>query len=126
MIDETFAPLSDAEREAIAEVETEREVNEAFDGNEDALEGETAEPAKSVTERPRTKRRIVPKIEIRHLAQEMLMDGIATVLGYWHEDLGNLQKLEELGITQEQLGEVMLKQADGVAKKLGFEQAWSN
>lgn len=78
------------------------------------------------TKRPRTKRRVVRKVDLKALAQEMLMDGVANVLGYWHENEANQQKLAELGVTKEQLGEVLLQQADRAAKALGFEQAWSN
>lgn len=84
------------------------------------------EPPVTSGTRPRTKRRVVTKVEQKHLAQEMLMHGIGNVLGYWHEDLGNQKKLAELGIDQEKFGEILLAQADRVAKALGFEQAWSN
>lgn len=128
MIDDGLVgrPLDDREQELLAAMDA-PERNEAFDGGVDAL---VEEPAAEVTLVPvaplRTKRRVVTKVEQKHLAQEMLMHGIGNVLGYWHEDLGNQKKLAELGIDQEKFGEILLAQADRVAKALGFEQAWSN
>lgn len=104
----------------------EGERNEAFDGGEDALIDETPSVSATASERLRTKRRVVRKVDLKALAQEMLMDGVANVLSRWHEIEANQQKLAELGVTQEQLGEVLLQQADRAAKALGFTEAWSN
>lgn len=66
------------------------------------------------------------KAEIKEKAQTMLMHGLGNVLGYWTERLEDLQVAEELGLTPEEFGEVLLQQADRAAKILGFEKAWSN
>lgn len=66
------------------------------------------------------------KREAKEAAQKMLMHGIGNVLGYWHEDLNNLRDAEALGLSQEEFGEVLMAQADRVARLLGFEEAWCN
>ena len=66
------------------------------------------------------------KREAKEAAQKMLMHGIGNVLGYWHEDLNNAREAEALGLTQEEFGQVLMAQADRVARLLGFEEAWCN
>jgi hypothetical protein len=66
------------------------------------------------------------KREAKEAAQKMLMHGIGNVLGYWHEDMNNSRTAANLGLTQEEFGEVLLAQADRVARLLGFEEAWCN
>lgn len=64
------------------------------------------------------------KIEARRKAQEMLMHGLGGVLGYWSE--GNPDAAKDLGLTDEELHEILQQQADRVAKMFGYEQAWSS
>lgn len=52
------------------------------------------------------------------------MHGIGNVLGYWSERDPRLA--EDLGITDEEFHEILVQQADRVARLLGYEQAWSN
>jgi len=64
------------------------------------------------------------KVEAKQKAQEMLMHGLGNVLGYWSEQDGRVA--EELGLTDEQFHEILVAQADRVAKLFGYERAWSN
>lgn len=65
------------------------------------------------------------KREVREAAQEMLMaDGIANVLGYWYEKHPTLTS--DLGVTEEEFRAELQKQADRVARLLGYEAAWGN
>lgn len=64
------------------------------------------------------------RTEIKEKAQELLMDGIGNVLGYWAEK--DLAEADALGITEEELTAELRKQADRVAKMFGYERAWSN
>jgi len=52
------------------------------------------------------------------------MHGIGNVLGYWSEQ--NWTVASDLGLTNEEFHEILVAQADRVAKFLGYEQAWSN
>lgn len=71
-------------------------------------------------------------------AQEMLMQGIAKVLGYWSEEnpnpfatssqdeSGNWRMAEPLTEEeQEAFKQVLLREADRVAKLFGFDSAWT-
>lgn len=64
------------------------------------------------------------KREAKEKAQEMLMHGIGNVLGYWSEQDRNTAS--DLGLTDEEFHDILVKQADRVAKLLGFEKAWAN
>lgn len=66
------------------------------------------------------------KREAKEKAQEMLMHGIATVLGYWQEDHGNVEDVQELGLANEEFGRLLRQQADRVAKLFGYDEAWGN
>lgn len=52
------------------------------------------------------------------------MHGIGNVLGYWSEQ--DRSTASDLGLTDEEFHEILVAQADRVAKLLGFEKAWSN
>lgn len=62
------------------------------------------------------------RTEIKHKAQDALMQGIANQLGYYDPaDFGeNLSESE-----REELRAEMKRQADRVAKLFGYEEAWS-
>jgi hypothetical protein len=62
--------------------------------------------------------------EIKDEARKMLMHGIGTVLGYWHEDWGNRAVVEGLGVSREEFGQVLMAEADRVARLLGYTEAW--
>lgn len=51
------------------------------------------------------------------------MHGIANVLGYWSER--DPKEASDLGLTDEELHEVLVAQADRVAKLFGYERAWT-
>ena len=54
------------------------------------------------------------KTELKHIAQNQIMHGIANVLGYWDPDD------DDAGIPEAQ------REANRVAKLLGYEKAWVN
>jgi len=64
------------------------------------------------------------EIKIKRKAQEEIMHGIGNVLGYWSERDPGLAR--DLGITDEEFHEILVQQADRVARLLGYERAWSN
>ena len=64
------------------------------------------------------------KMDARREAQAMLMHGIGDVLGYWSERTPSAAR--DLGLTDDELQEILWQQADRVAKLMGFEKAWSN
>lgn len=63
------------------------------------------------------------KTQIKREAQDALMGGIANILGYYdpHQYGGN-HTPQEIAMLQAE----MKKQADRVAKLLGYDEAWSN
>lgn len=67
------------------------------------------------------------KAAAKEKAQEMLMHGIGTVLGYWGENsAGELDAVKALGYTEEEFNVIIGAQADRIAKMFGYEQAWGN
>lgn len=62
----------------------------------------------------------------KEYAQDLIMDGIGNVLGYWMERLSEEERdaLGEDGISE--MCALVHAQADRVAKMFGFEKAWSN
>lgn len=62
--------------------------------------------------------------EQKEKAREMLMCGMANVLGYWAESGPNVAT--ELGLTDEEFRALLGDEADRVAKLFGYEKAWSN
>ncbi len=65
------------------------------------------------------------KTQIKELAQEELMHGIARTLGYCLEDQGLTDKLAEMGVDQDLFRNVMRAQADRLAKLFDYEEAWT-
>lgn len=57
-------------------------------------------------------------------AQELLMHGIANVLGYWTEE--DLLLVAALGgdDQREEFGRLLRAQADRIAKLFGYDEAW--
>jgi hypothetical protein len=62
----------------------------------------------------------------KYLAQEMLMHGIGNVMGYWTEDANRVRDVKDLGMSQDEFGAIMLREADRAAKLFGYDQAWTN
>ena len=63
------------------------------------------------------------RTELKHLAQEALMQGIATQLGAWDPTVCD----KMVPPTQlDELQEIMKREADRVAKLFGYEEAWTN
>jgi hypothetical protein len=63
------------------------------------------------------------RTELKRLAQEALMQGIANQLGYYDpNDFGDEMTDEE----RDELRQVMQREADRVARLFGYESAWSN
>ncbi|MFG3176574.1 hypothetical protein ACGFZC_16120 [[Kitasatospora] papulosa] len=63
------------------------------------------------------------RTELKHLAQEALMQGIATQLGTWRPEEC------DKGVPPAQMDElydIMKREADRVAKLFGYEKAWTN
>lgn len=57
-------------------------------------------------------------------AQDMLLDGISKVLGYWQENLTDAER-ELLSVDDvNALHEIMQGQADRAAKLFGYDKAW--
>ena len=56
-------------------------------------------------------------------AQSLLMDGIAKVLGYWEESYAMTAEAMD-DAERAEFRELLWKQADRVAKLLGYEEAW--
>lgn len=54
------------------------------------------------------------------------MHGMASVMGYWTEDANRVRDVKDLGMSPEEFGEIMLREADRAAKLFGYEQAWTN
>lgn len=68
---------------------------------------------------PRTRTRT----EIKHMAQECLMDHVAKALGYYNPtEYGDVMTPEE----EEEFRTVLKVQADRVAKLLGYGESWSS
>jgi hypothetical protein len=77
------------------------------------------------------------KREQKEKAQEMLMLGIANVLGYWTEGEnpfaratqdadGNWKSAKPLSQEEkEEFGKMLLREADRVAKLFGYDEAWT-
>ncbi len=63
------------------------------------------------------------RTELKHLAQETLMHGIGNQLGYWNPAEHNKSVPKE---QLEELGEVMQREADRVARLFGYEKSWRN
>jgi hypothetical protein len=62
------------------------------------------------------------KKELTLIAEEILMEKIALALGYFSEnDACSGMNEQELEI----IGNAMQKKADAIAKKFGYEKAWS-
>lgn len=63
------------------------------------------------------------RTELKHKAQDALMQGIANQLGYYDpNDYGDEMTNGELA----EFRAVMKREADRVAKLFGFDGAWSN
>jgi hypothetical protein len=64
------------------------------------------------------------KTGLKQEAQDILMHGLATAMGYWTEQhvlLANqMTEAEQL-----EFGRILLQQADRVAHLFGYEQAWT-
>lgn len=57
-------------------------------------------------------------------AQDMLLDGISVVLGYWQEKLTDAER-ELLSVEDvNALHDIMQRQADRAAKLFGYDGAW--
>lgn len=130
MLDNEFSILDPEEtRAAIAEA-SEPDAVEQVDRTAvlDAVERADAKLVKSGEVEPPKRtvpRRRVTKVEQKHIAQDALAHGIATVLGYWREDAVLTQRLTEAGIDREQFAGIMKQQADRAVRALGFTEAWS-
>ena len=62
----------------------------------------------------------------KQYAQDLIMDGIGNVLGYWMEQLSEEER-DALGMDGiNEMCELVHQQADRVAKMFGFDKAWSN
>lgn len=55
-------------------------------------------------------------------ANQILMDGVSVTLGYWIEKTHVTEGMT--GREREEIQHQMKKQADRVAKLLGYEEAW--
>lgn len=62
------------------------------------------------------------RTEMKEAAQTALMHGIGNVLGYWLEENGYQVPEGQ----HEEFQTIMVREADRVAKILGYEKAWSN
>lgn len=62
------------------------------------------------------------RTEIKQDAQEIIMDGIAKVLGY-HDPNENGMSYSDAELAQ--LREIMQREADRVARMFGYENAWT-
>ena len=63
------------------------------------------------------------RTELKNMAQDAIMQGIANTLGYWNpNDYGEDMTEEQ----RDELRQVMQREADRVARLLGYESAWSN
>jgi uncharacterized protein (DUF2164 family) len=60
------------------------------------------------------------RTEMKLKAQEMLLDGISTKLGYWYESQG----YEIPDESRDEFQAIMQREADRVAKMFGYERAW--
>lgn len=76
-------------------------------------------------------RKLPGKREQAAKAREMIMHGVGNVLGYWQEADPNpfapatsASRLSDEEV--EQFGQILLREADRVARLLGYEQAWTN
>ncbi|TQF03915.1 hypothetical protein E6W39_18860 [Kitasatospora acidiphila] len=63
------------------------------------------------------------RTELKTMAQDALMHGIANVLGYWEP---KDEVIELTDAEREELREIMQREADRIAKIFGYEKAWSN
>ena len=63
------------------------------------------------------------RTELKEIAQKAIMHGIGNVLGYW--DPAN-QALEIPDDQEDELREIMPREADRLAKVFGYDRAWSN
>ncbi|PBC84612.1 MULTISPECIES: hypothetical protein [unclassified Streptomyces] len=62
------------------------------------------------------------RTEMKERAQEMLLHGVANVLGYWHETQG-----DEIPQAQhDDFQQIMRREADRAARLFGYEEAWVN
>lgn len=59
-------------------------------------------------------------------AQDMLMHGIATVLGYWTESYPHEVDALDTDESRAEFGATLQQQADRVAKMFGYERAWAS
>ncbi|GGQ07715.1 hypothetical protein BKA00_007418 [Actinomadura coerulea] len=59
-------------------------------------------------------------------ARVLLLHGIGDVLGYWTEN--NAHTVEALGSDDAvtEFGEILKREADRIARMLGYEEAWTN
>jgi hypothetical protein len=63
------------------------------------------------------------RTDLKRLAQDTLMTGIANQLSYWKpQDEGIEMTPEKL----EEFQEIMKREADRVARMFGYEEAWRN
>ncbi|MGI5347012.1 hypothetical protein ACQEU8_02315 [Streptomyces sp. CA-250714] len=63
------------------------------------------------------------RTELKQMAQDVLMQGIANQLGYYDpNDYGESMTDAE----RDEFREIMQREADRVAKLFGYESAWSN
>jgi hypothetical protein len=59
-------------------------------------------------------------------AQDMLLDGISKVLGYWQENMSDAER-ELLSVADvNEIHDLMQAQADRVAKLFGYDGAWTS
>jgi len=63
------------------------------------------------------------RTELKHMAQEQLMDMVSKVFQYVY-DSGAIQDVPES--QREEYGEVLKREADRVARLMGYEQAWKS
>lgn len=63
------------------------------------------------------------RTEMKRMAQEALMQGIANQIGYYDP---NDYAEEMTQAEKDELREVMQREADRVARLFGFDKAWSN
>jgi hypothetical protein len=64
------------------------------------------------------------KMTPKHVAQDMIMDGLAMTRGYWGEKHDEqYEKMTER--EREQVTEQLQKQGDRIARMFGFDESWS-
>lgn len=61
---------------------------------------------------------------LKREAREIIMHGMASAVGYWTEQHAALAD-QMTQAEQEAFGQILLEQADRVARLLGYEAAWT-